>query len=273
VPQSTVAGELTSQTQPFPTKPAPFERQGATEDNLIDFTPELRAEALKILNQFDHGPLFTPPTERGAVNLPGWGGGANWWGTAFDPQTGIMYIPSFTAPIVVKLVKPDPNRSNFNYVRSGAGLGAWLEGPRGLPLFKPPYGRITAINLNTGDHVWQIPHGDGIRQKVNEMLGNGKDVGPLGAGGGGPLLTRTLLFVGQGAAGRGGSLGGGGNVFRAFDKATGRVIAEIPLPARPDGTPITYMVNGKQYIVVSTSDGRMVALSLPSPEPKPVSAK
>jgi quinoprotein glucose dehydrogenase len=261
VPQSTVRGERTSPTQPLPTKPAPFERQGSTEDNLIDFTPELRAEAKKILEQYDYGPLFTPPTEKGTINLPGWGGGGNWWGAAFDPQTGIFYVPSITSPIVVKLIKPDPNRSNFNYVRGGAALGGSLEGPRGLPLFKPPYGRITAINLNTGEHVWMIPHGNGPREKVSLIVG--KDVGPLGAGGGGPLLTRTLLFVGQGAGGRGGRAGGGTNMLRAFDKASGKVITEVTLPATPTGTPMTYLAGGKQYIVLATVDGRLVALSLP----------
>ncbi|MEW6213053.1 MAG: pyrroloquinoline quinone-dependent dehydrogenase [Acidobacteriota bacterium] len=262
VAQSTIAGERLSPTQPFPTRPAPFELQGATEDNLIDFTPEIREEAKKILHQYDHGPLFTPPSERGTINLPGWGGGGNWWGAAFDPDTGILYIPSTTSPIVVKLVKPDPARSNFNYVRGGGGgLGANPQGPRGLPLFKPPYGRITAINLNTGEHVWQIPHGDGPREQISKIVG--KDVGPVGAGGGGPLLTKTLLFVGQGASGRGGGGEGGANVLRAFDKATGKVIAEITLPSRPHGTPMTYMAGGKQYIIVATSDSRLVALSLP----------
>jgi quinoprotein glucose dehydrogenase len=259
VPQSTVAGERTSPTQPFPTKPAPYERQGATEENLIDFTPELREEAKKILDQYDHGPIFTPPTERGTINLPGWAGGANWWGAAFDPQTQTLYIPSITAPIVVKLVKPDAARSNFAFVRGGA-LGSNLDGPRGLPLFKPPYGRITAINLNTGEQVWMIPHGDGPRQKVSEIVG--KDVGPLGAGGGGPLLTRTLLFVGQGAGGRGGRVGGGTNLLRAFDKASGKVVAEIELPAQPSGTPMTYLAGGKQFIVIATSDSKLVGLSL-----------
>src|ERR1044071_334259 len=215
VTQSTVPGERSSPTQPVPTKPAPYELQGATEDNLINFTPELRQEAIKILNQFEHGPLFTPPSEKGTINLPGWGGGANWWGAAFDPETGMLYIPSGTGPIVVKLNKPNPAYSNFQYARAPGGNPM---GPKGLPLFKPPYGRITAINLNTGEHAWQVAHGDGPRQKVNELLGNGKDVGPLGAGGGGPLLTKTLLFVGQGYGGRGGSSGGGGNFFRAFDK-------------------------------------------------------
>lgn len=262
VPQSVIPGERLSPTQPFPTKPPPYEIQGATEENLVDFSPELRQEALAILNRFDHGPLFTPPTEKGAINLPGWGGGANWWGAAFDPDTGMFYIPSSTGPIAVKLSKPDSNRSNFRYARTYEGTGVSVSGPRGLPLFKPPYGRITAINLNKGEHVWQIPHGDGPRQKVNELLGNGKDVGPLGAGGGGPLLTKTLLFVGQGASGRGGGGGGAGNFLRAFDKATGKVVGEIALAANPHGTPMTYMTGGKQYIVVATFDGRLVALTL-----------
>jgi quinoprotein glucose dehydrogenase len=263
VPQSKVPGERSSPTQPFPTRPAPFETQGSTVENLIDFTPELRQEAVKILEQYDHGPIFTPPTERGTINMPGWAGGGNWWGAAFDPDTGLFYIPSMMGDILVKLVKPDPNRSNFDYVRGGSAFASAVPGPRGLPLFKPPYGRITAINLNTGNHAWQIPHGDGPREQVNKILANGKDVGPLGSGGGGPLLTKTLLFVGQGATGRGGGGGGGANVLRAFDKATGKVIAEINLPGRPHGTPMTYLAGGKQYIAVTTADGRMIALSLP----------
>lgn len=266
VPQSTIAGERSSPTQPHPTIPAPFELQGATEDNLIDFTPELRAEAKKILDQYEHGPLFTPPSEKGTINLPGWGGGGNWWGAAFDPETGMFYVPSFQSPIVVKLVKPDPARSDFNYVRGGGGTGSTLNGPHGLPLFKPPYGRITAINLNTGKHAWMIPHGDGPREEVNkiikEMSGETKDVGSLGAGGGGPLLTKTLLFVGQGAAGRGRGTGAA-SVLRAFDKAAGKVVAEIQLPANPSGTPMTYMAGGRQFIAIATADGRLVALSLP----------
>jgi quinoprotein glucose dehydrogenase len=260
VAPSKVPGERLSATQPFPTKPAPYERQGASVDDLIDFTPELREEAIKILNQFDYGPLFTPPTEKGTINMPGWGGGANWWGAGFDPETGMFYIPSTTSPIVVKLGKPDPNRSNFQYSRTNAGSGM---GPRGLPLFKPPYGRITAIDLNKGDHAWQIPHGDGPRQKVNEIIGNGKDVGPLGAGGGGPLVTKTLLFIGQGSGGRGGAAGGATNFLRAYDKANGKVLAEVNLAANPHGTPMTYMAGGKQYIVVATYDNRLVALTLP----------
>ena len=260
VPPSKVAGEKLSPTQPFPTKPAPYELQGSTEENVIDFTPELRAEGLAILKTYDYGPLFTPPTEKGTLNLPGWAGGANWWGAAFDPDSGLLCIPSIQMPISVQLIKPDAARSNLNFIRGGGGFGAPVNGPRGLPLFKPPYGRITAIDLNTGDHAWMIPHGDGPREKVSEIAG--KDVGPLGSGGGGPLMTKTLLFVGQGGGGRGGRAGGGANVLRAFDKASGKVVAEIAISAPPSGTPMTYLAGGKQYIVLATQDRKLVAIGL-----------
>lgn len=261
VPPSKVPGERLSPTQPFPTKPAPYETQGSTEENLIDFTPELLAEAKEILSKYDHGPLFTPPTEKGTLNLPGWAGGANWWGAAFDPDTSMLYVPSITAPISVQLRRPDAARSNLTFIRGGGAFGAPVNGPRGLPLFKPPWGRITAINLNTGDHAWMIPHGDGPREKVSEIVG--RDVGPLGSGGGGPLLTKSLLFIGQGAGGRGGRSGGGTSVLRAYDKNNGKVVAELPLPARPSGTPMTYTAGGKQYIVTTTNDRKMTAYSLP----------
>ena len=265
VTASNVPGERSSPTQPFPTKPAPFETQGAIEENLIDFTPELREEAKQILQKYDNGPLFTPPTEKGTITLPGWGGGANWWGAAFDPDTKILYIPSITAPILVKLIKPPGSNANLSYVRSFAPNHMNIGGPRGLPLFKPPYGRVTAINLNTGEHVWQVANGDGARERINEILkgiGVNKDVGPLGAGGSGPLLTKSLLFIAQGAGGRGGRSGGGANFLRAFDKATGKIVAEIELPFLPFGSPMTYLAQGKQYIVLSLGDARLVALSL-----------
>jgi len=164
-------------------------------------------------------------------------------------------------PIVVKLNPPDPARSDFRYVRGGGGFGGGVDGPKGLPLFKPPYGRITAINLNTGEHAWMVPHGDGPRKAISKVVGH--DVGPLGGFGGGPLLTKTLLFVGQGGGGRGVRAGGSG-VLKAYDKANGHVIADVDLPAPPSGTPMTYMAGGKQFIVVATYDGKLVALSLPS---------
>ncbi len=252
VPQSDVPGERTSPTQPIPTRPAPFDLQGVTDDNLINFTPELKAEAREIIKKFDHGPIFTPPSLRGTINLPGWGGGANWSGAAVDPETAVLYVPSATGPMVVALSKPDPEVSNFAYGR-GRGVGR-LRGPDGLPLTKPPYGRITAIDLKTGDHLWMVPHGDGIRQRIIDK--GIKDPGPVGSGGTGPVLTKSLLFLAQQDGRR--------SLLRAFDKVTGETIAEVELPSRPSGTPMTYMSGGEQFIALTVSGGKagLVGLSL-----------
>jgi len=257
VGKSTVPGEAVSATQPFPTKPAAFDYQGISEDTLIDFTPELRAAALEIVAQYDHGPMFTPPSLKGAINLPGWGGGANWSGAAVDPETGIIYIPSVTSPMVVKLTKADPQKTDFAYVRS-RGVSA-IQGPEGLPLIKPPYSRITAIDLNTGDHRWMVPFGDGLRQQI---IAKGiADPGAVGGGRpGGPLLTKTLLFVGD--SGR----RSGNPLLRVYDKANGKVLREMALPAHPTGTPMTYMSGGKQFIVLAAGyagEAKLLALALP----------
>ena len=271
VPQTNVAGERTSPTQPFPTKPAPFDRQRVTIDDLIDFTPELRAEAIAILKDFAYGPLFTPPTvagdgpndTKGTIQLPGWGGGADWAGAAFDPDTHLLYVPSITSPIVVALMEPDAGRSNFNYIRGGTRS---VPRPQGLPIFKPPYGRITAINLDTGEHVWMTPNGDGPR---DHPLLKDLDLPPLGqTGRASPLLTKTLLFIGEGTDEMLGALPlAGGNKFRAYDKATGEVLWETEFPIGTTGAPMTYMFEGKQYIVVAiggkSHPPELVALSLP----------
>ena len=254
VPQSTVPGEQLSLTQPFPTKPAAFEPQGINDDTLIDFTPQLREEALQNIERFDYGPLFTPPSLRGAIQFPGWAGGGEWHGAAFDHQSGLYYVPSASGPIVVQLTEADPSESNLIYRRGGARS---VSGPQGLPLTKPPYGRITAINMNTGEHEWVIPHGEGIRQ---EIISKGIiDPGPVGSTHRvGPVLTESLLFFAQ--------IDGDRNLLRAFDKATGLVIYEHELPLAPQGTPMTYMVDGKQFIVIAVGgrqDARLVALSLP----------
>lgn len=254
VPQSTVPGEKLSPTQPIPTKPPAFELQGVSDETLVDFTPELRQEAERLIEQFDFGPLFTPPSLRGTINIPGWGGGGWWTGAAFDPETGLYYIPSASIPIVVQLEKADPSRSNLNYVRGGAMN---VGGPQGLPLTKPPYGRIVATNLNSGEHEWVIPHGEGIRQKIIDM--GILDPGPVGGPSRtGPLLTKTLLFVAQVDNGR--------NLMRAFDKASGAVIHEIELPLPPQGTPMTYSVADKQYLSIAIGggpDSRLLTLALP----------
>ncbi len=259
VPQSTIPGERTARTQPFPTKPPPFERQGVTEDDLIDFTPELRAEALAIFKRFEGGPLFTPPTLKGTIELPGYGGGANWGGAAFDPETGVLYIPSNTAPTMLALGQPDANRSNFRYTRRGISD---FGGPRGLPLVKPPYSRITAIDLNQGKILWQVTNGDGLK---NHPLLKALNLPPLGSTGrAAPLLTKSLLFVGEGTGRTGSTAGGGGTKFKAYDKATGAALWEIDLPDQTTGAPMTYLVGGKQYVVVAVGSAppQLVALSL-----------
>ena len=284
VPGSDTPGERTSPTQPFPTKPPPFDRQGVSVDDLIDFTPELRAEAIQLVKQYRIGPVFTPPSVRGdgpdgirgTVQLPGSVGGADWQGGAFDPETGMLYVPSITGPFTADIVKGDPKISNLNYV---SGTRAWTPGPQGLPLLKPPYGRITAIDLNKGDHVWMVPNGDGPR---NHPLLKPLNLPRLGnPGRSAPLVTKTLLFVGEGdpiMSSLGSRLrpempaslapGAGGRKFRAFDKATGAILWETELPAGTTGAPMTYMFEGKQYIVVAIGSreahsAEHVALSLP----------
>lgn len=277
VPQSKVPGEKTSPTQPFPTKPPPFERQGVSEDDLIDFTPELRRKAIEILKQSEHGPLYTPPSEKGTINLPGWEGGANWQGAAFDPETGRLFVSSVTKPIRVAVAKATPmDNTDFAYL---ARLKGQVDGPEGLPLIKPPYGRITAIDLNRGQHVWQVANGVG--PKDHPSL---KDVKGLPERLGSPeraalLCTKTLLFAGQGP--RAGkvinAVREGKNPFaeslsyrpslRAFDKNTGELLAEIALPDNVVGAPMTYQHAGKQYIVFAVgglvNPAELIALTLP----------
>ena len=275
VPQSTAPGEQTSPTQPFPTKPAPFERQGITTDDLIDFTPELRAEAVEFVKDYAIGPLYTPPMvggvgagdKKGTIVLPGWAGGANWGGGAFDPETGLLYIPSVTDPFLVNLIAQDPKQGTVAYIRGAQQpTSGNVVGPRGLPLTKPPYGRITAIDMNRAEHVWMVPNGDGPR---NHPLLKDLHLPPLGQGGRvAPLLTKTLLFVGEGDAVIVATPPhGGGNKFRALDKATGKTLWEMEFPAGVTGAPMTYSHRGKQYIVVAigsrTHAAEFVALSLP----------
>ena len=257
VAPSSVPGEQASPTQPFPTKPPAFERQGISVDALIDFTPELRAEAEAILSQFEYGDLFHPPSLQGTIQMPGWGGGANWYGAGFDPDSDYLYVPSRTNPISVVLQKTDPERSDFNYRRGRSGL----RGPQGLPLVKPPYSRLTAIDLSTGEHAWQVTLGDGPRHRLIEM--GVPDPGPLGGGPfTGPLVTKTLLFLGVG----GDRQGTQRPVLDAFDKATGEIVYAVDLPSTLTGTPMTYMAGGKQYIVAAFGSGAesgLVALALP----------
>lgn len=267
VPQSNVPGEVTSPTQPFPSKPAPFDLQGALEENLIDFTPELRAEALEIFNQYVTGPLFTPPSistedgTLGTIQLPGSQGGADIQGAAFDPDTGYLYIPSITSAFVADVLPGDPAVTDLAYVK---GARRWIGGPQGLPLFKPPYGRITAIDMNTGEHKWMVPNGVGPVD--NPAIAHLK-LEKLGVPGRpSPLLTKHLLFLGEGQTNLrpGGRVpvdmpieiatNSGGPMFRAYNKTTGSVEWEIELEAGTTGAPVSYLFEGQQYIVVAIGD-------------------
>jgi quinoprotein glucose dehydrogenase len=279
VPQSKVPGEETWPTQPFPTKPPPFDRQGVTEDDLIDFTPALHAQALKIAKQYVLGPIFSPPSlisnapggTKGTLELPGVWGSGNWNTGAFDPETATYYAVSRTDPTVYGMVKADDPEATIDYQIGGDPrrfdgeekpqnssapnprrnnlLPMPPKGPEGLPLLKPPYGRITAFDMNKGEKLWTVANGDGPR---NHPLLKNLNLPPLGEPGRpAPLVTKTLLFLGEASdaiSGRHGSPGP--RKFRAFDKATGQVIWEKELPAGTTGAPITYLANGKQYIVI-----------------------
>jgi glucose dehydrogenase len=267
-PKSTVPGEVTSPTQPHPTKPPPYERQGLTENDLIDFTPELRAEALQIVKRYVIGPPFTPPSvigtdKLGTIQLPGASGGANWNGGAFDPETGMFYVGSRTVAFVADLFAPDPARSDLRY---RAGMREIMNGPRGLPLMKPPYGRITAFDLNTGEQAWMVPNGDGPRHHPAIAALN---LPPLGdATPSAVIATKTLLFVTQADKSTPRSPANvGGTKFMALDKATGETLWSIDLGVGQNGTPMTYQHQGKQYVVVAVGStdypAELVALALP----------
>jgi quinoprotein glucose dehydrogenase len=263
VPASDVPGERASPTQPIPTRPAPYDRQGVRIEDLIDFTPELRAEAEEIVSRFRIGELFTPPSvidqetqTGGTLTIPGSLGGANWEGGAVDPETGVIYVGSRMSPSVYGLVQ-DPEVSTMRYIQGRASA----RGPQRLPLMKPPYGRITAIDLNSGEHLWMIPNGDTPESIKDHPALEGLEIGRTGKPTrAGILVTKTLVFAGEGA--------GGDSVLRAHDKSTGEILAEIDLPGSQTGLPMTYSLEGKQYIVVAvggTSDrsAELVALTLP----------
>jgi quinoprotein glucose dehydrogenase len=268
VPQGSVPGEWYSPTQPFPTKPPPFDRQGISIDDIIDFTPELRAEALELIaDRARFGPIFSPPVLRGTempyIQVPGAGGGANWQGAAVDPTTGRLFVSSSSTLIVVEVIKYDAP-ATIGYFTDPWGVG--LPGPQGLSVFKPPYKRVTALNLNTGDRAWMQPHGDGPR---NHPALEHLDLPPLGGGGGissGPLVTPTLLIMNHGGRDYD-DVVASSRTISAYDKDTGRHLGAIDLPAVPNGNPVTYLHDGKQYLVVATgsggTDSELVALTLP----------
>ena len=282
VPQSNVPGEQASPTQPFPTRPLPFDRQGVSVDDLLDFTAELNAEARRIASEYELGPLFTPPVsagatgQRGLLMLPNMTGGANWQGGAVDAETGVLYVASVTNPTIAGLTN-DPGRSAMDYVGGGgrrrardrsARQGCGEIGPLGLPLIKPPWGRITAIDLNRGHHLWMIPNGDTPDCVKNHPALSGLDIPRTGKPErSGILVTKTLLFAGEGGGLFATPTWAGGPMFYAYDKQTGETVWKFELPKNQSGIPMTYMVDGKQYIAMAISargePAELVALTLP----------
>jgi quinoprotein glucose dehydrogenase len=267
VPQETnLPGEVPSLTQPFPTKPPPFEYQGVTIDDLVDFTPEIRALAVDAVRDFTLGPLFTPPLHAGdgggsagTIQRPAIDGGANWGGAGVDPETGILYVPSHNRFSVLHFYTPDEAVGGTMQFTQGAfGGGRQPAMPQGLPLFKPPYSRMTAIDLNTGEIAWMQPNGDGNRLRNHPMLRD-LDLPPLGGDGrGGPLVTKTLLIS---ALSAGGSEGGPRLIAR--NKATGDIVGSVDLPSGAIGTPMTYILDGRQYIGLTIGGPRLIAFALP----------
>ncbi|MGE3509312.1 MAG: PQQ-binding-like beta-propeller repeat protein [Vicinamibacterales bacterium] len=304
VPAGDVPGETYSKTQPIPSRPAPYDHQGVVPENLIDFTPALRAEALQLMAMYKMGPLFTPPVlsrKEGPVASFRSSGGTNWPGGAFDPETQVLYVPSYTSLVPVGLMpSPGPDFSDIRYVvgnalsgvryvtgpgedagadatraRQTTGTGTGGEGsagprpptPQGLPYLKPPYGRLTAIDLKRGEHVWQIAHGetpDFVRNHpaLKEVtLPRTGQSGAVGA-----LVTKTLVVIGEPqattVAGR-----PRGAMLRAYDKATGKEVGAVYMPAPQSGSPMTYSVRGRQFIVVAVSggnySGEYLAFALP----------
>ena len=299
VEQSTVPGEKTSPTQPFPTKPPAYDRQGFLSDYLIDFTPELRAEALKVVSRYKIGPIFTPPVVSkvegplATLALATASGGTNWAGGSYDPETHTVYVFSQANISTLGLVPGDPKMSDMAYIQGmattgprtagGAGANAGAEAApapaaaaeagggglsvQGLPLIKPPYGRISAIDLNKGEILWQIAHGETPDNIRNHPALKGLDIPRTGRPGIiGTVVTKTLVIAGEGGVFTTPS-GRRGAMLRAYDKATGKEAGAVYMPTQQSGSPMTYMLNGKQYIVVAIGgqgySAELLAFKLP----------
>ena len=266
VPVGDVPNEWYAPTQPFPTLPAPFDRQGFTEEDMIDWTPEIKALALESVEGFRLSPsIYSPPSlqdapdgTRGLLSLPSSTGGSNWESSAFDPETGILYVPSRTQLQVLALAKNPESDIDLSQ-----GFGVRAPRVQGLQIVKPPYGRITAIDMNSGDHLWMIANADTPDNIKNHPLLEGIDIPRTGIPTrAGVLLTKSLLFVAEGTGGVGAS-----PIFRAVNKETGDIIAEIDLPANQGGIPFTYEHAGKQYVAMFVTSGNsaaeLIAYALP----------
>jgi quinoprotein glucose dehydrogenase len=337
VPRGDVPGEWYSPTQPFPTKPPAYDRQGFIEDDLLDFTPELRAEAMKVASKYRLGPVFTPPVVSridgplATLSMASAGGGTNWPGGSFDPETHVLYVSSSKTISQLGLVPPRPETKNdlafvqgnaAQGARTTAGAGSSAGGGRvdttpnapgagqnttvgrasapgasppvagrgrgalvaadaggeggggagltvqGLPIVKPPYGSLSAIDLTKGDILWQVPHGETPDAVRNHPALKGMNIARTGRTGTvGQLVTKTLLIAGEPGFGPTPS-GQRGAMLRAYDKATGREVGAVYMPAPQGGSPMTYLHNGRQYIVIAISgagySGELLAFRLPA---------
>jgi quinoprotein glucose dehydrogenase len=278
VAKGDVPGEWYSPTQPIPSRPAPFDRQGVSADDLIDFTPALRAEALAAMSAYRTGPIFTPPSimDRngtfGTLMLPHNQGGANWPGGSFDPETRTLYLYSQTQLSNIGLIPGDPAVTDFPYTGRTAPLPPGPAPTRGgitvqgLSIIKPPYGRITAINLDRGEIVWQVPHGDTPDAIRNNPALKGLTIPRTGQPGmAGTLVTKTLVIAGETQFSTAGHPRGA--LLRAYDKSTGADAGSVLMPAPQTGSPMSYMIGGRQYIVVAIAGtgfpGELVAYVLP----------
>jgi quinoprotein glucose dehydrogenase len=273
VPASTVPGEAASKTQPFPSKPAPFDLQSARDEDLIALTPDIHKEAIEIANLFDRGGLYTPPSLRGTIQVPGSAGGASWSGAAVDPDTGLLYVGTYRIPSLVKIEKPEPWQGSYDFI----GLTQTsLPGPRDLPLLKPPFGSIVAIDMNSGEHRWRIPVGRSIAMPSVLRVTSSGDFGLPSRSW--ALITRTVMIVVQMGFLSKPRFEPGFNMpirdlsnvdphLWVYDKATGEKLAEIELPSNATGSPITYMAGGKQFIAFPVGGGpvteELIAVALP----------
>ena len=300
-----VPGEWYSPTQPFPTKPPAYDRQGVSEDDLIDFTPELREKAIEVVSWHKIGPIFTPPVVSdingplGTLMAPATGGGTNWPGGAYDPETNTVYVVSNSSVTSLAVVPPYPGQSDMAYIQGSAISGPRTSGGAGssagggrtefsasqrsrptssrgtpprnllverLPLLKPPYGRLTAIDLRQGEIAWQVPHGQTPDRVANHPALAGFDIPRTGQGASvGTLVTKTLVIAGEAELTTDDN-GRRRAMLRAYDKRNGSEVGAVTLPAPQTGSPMTYMVDGEQYLVVAVSgsgvSGRLVAFKL-----------
>jgi quinoprotein glucose dehydrogenase len=316
VPQSDVPGEKTSKTQPFPTKPLAYARQNITTDDLIDFTPELRAKAVDIVKKYyKGGAMYTPAVvsnpkgefPSAGLEMSSPGGGTNWPGASFNPETHVAFVHAINGTGLLSLVEPPPGFTNNRYlqgvggqpfrVNGGPGFGSASDAPKigvddqklaailaahpqvavgpppprtvdGLPLTKPPYGTLSAIDMDRGEIVWQVPHGDTPDAIKNNPALKGLNIPKTGQGSvAGEVVTKNLVIIGDPEF----STPAGhprGAMLRAYDQKNGNEVGEVWMPAPQSGSPMTYSYDGKQYIIVAVSGGNVsgtyLAFSLPS---------